>query len=197
MPEPGRHRWSPPKRRRPAIPRKTALIVTGIGLLAGVGAFAVLGDPPAPDRSGLDTTGAAPVTPLPTVLPSPSPSSAPTPAIPVTVTPTPGPRVVAATRTPSSPRTVSSPATDPRYDTCAQVSAAGLGPYRKGRDIEYGWYPDDDNDGWVCGPAPGGPGRVHYRNCDEARAAGVTPLRRGDPGYGRHLDRDGDGVACE
>ncbi|MFF8840835.1 excalibur calcium-binding domain-containing protein [Streptomyces sp. NPDC015130] len=22
-------------------------------------------------------------------------------------------------------------------------------------------------------------------------------MRRGDPGYGTHLDRDGDGVACE
>jgi len=38
---------------------------------------------------------------------------------------------------------------------------------------------------------------VHYKNCAEARKAGVTPLRRGDPGYGRHLDPDGDGVACE
>ncbi|MBW6439075.1 excalibur calcium-binding domain-containing protein [Actinoplanes hulinensis] len=29
------------------------------------------------------------------------------------------------------------------------------------------------------------------------RAAGADPIRRGDPGYGRHLDRDGDGVGCE
>ncbi|MGT2757345.1 excalibur calcium-binding domain-containing protein [Streptococcus ovuberis] len=38
---------------------------------------------------------------------------------------------------------------------------------------------------------------VYYKNCSMARAAGVTPLYSGDPGYGRHLDRDGDGVACE
>ncbi|SMF49655.1 Excalibur calcium-binding domain-containing protein [Streptomyces sp. Amel2xC10] len=38
---------------------------------------------------------------------------------------------------------------------------------------------------------------VYYENCDEARAAGVAPLHRGEPGYGPHLDRDGDGVACE
>lgn len=38
---------------------------------------------------------------------------------------------------------------------------------------------------------------VYYRNCDAARAAGAAPVRRGDPGYGPHLDRDGDGVACE
>lgn len=37
----------------------------------------------------------------------------------------------------------------------------------------------------------------HFRNCAEARAAGVAPVRRGDPGYSPHLDRDGDGIACE
>ncbi|MEF2278363.1 thermonuclease family protein [Deinococcus sp. YIM 134068] len=38
---------------------------------------------------------------------------------------------------------------------------------------------------------------VSYRTCAAARAAGVTPLHRGQPGYGPHLDQDGDGVACE
>lgn len=41
------------------------------------------------------------------------------------------------------------------------------------------------------------PSTVYYKNCSEAKAAGVTPLYRGQPGYGKHLDRDGDGVACE
>jgi hypothetical protein len=36
-----------------------------------------------------------------------------------------------------------------------------------------------------------------FANCAEARAAGAAPVRRGDPGYGPHLDRDGDGVGCE
>ncbi len=36
-----------------------------------------------------------------------------------------------------------------------------------------------------------------YRNCAAARAAGAAPIRYGEPGYGPHLDRDGDGVACE
>lgn len=36
-----------------------------------------------------------------------------------------------------------------------------------------------------------------FRNCAAARAAGAAPVRSGDPGYGRHLDRDGDGVGCE
>ena len=40
-------------------------------------------------------------------------------------------------------------------------------------------------------------GTVYYANCSEARAAGAAPVAVGEPGYGRHLDRDGDGVGCE
>lgn len=36
-----------------------------------------------------------------------------------------------------------------------------------------------------------------YANCAAARAAGAAPVRRGEAGYGAHLDRDNDGVACE
>jgi hypothetical protein len=38
---------------------------------------------------------------------------------------------------------------------------------------------------------------VYYPNCAAARAAGAAPIRVGEPGYRRKLDRDGDGVACE
>lgn len=38
---------------------------------------------------------------------------------------------------------------------------------------------------------------TYYPNCTAARAAGVTPIYQGEPGYGTHLDRDGDGIACE
>lgn len=41
------------------------------------------------------------------------------------------------------------------------------------------------------------PAAVYYKNCTEARAAGVTPIHSGQPGYAAHLDRDGDGIACE
>jgi hypothetical protein len=41
------------------------------------------------------------------------------------------------------------------------------------------------------------PREVYYANCSAVRAAGADPIRRGDPGYSRKLDRDGDGVACE
>ncbi|MFD7260172.1 excalibur calcium-binding domain-containing protein [Streptomyces sp. NPDC059874] len=43
----------------------------------------------------------------------------------------------------------------------------------------------------------GGGGSVSYSNCSAVKAAGKAPIRRGDPGYGRHLDKDGDGIACE
>ncbi|BDV31411.1 GmrSD restriction endonuclease domain-containing protein [Microbacterium terricola] len=38
---------------------------------------------------------------------------------------------------------------------------------------------------------------VTYANCDAVRTAGAAPIRTGDPGYSRKLDRDGDGVGCE
>ncbi len=38
---------------------------------------------------------------------------------------------------------------------------------------------------------------VYYENCDAARDAGAAPVHAGEPGYGSHLDRDGDGVGCE
>lgn len=38
---------------------------------------------------------------------------------------------------------------------------------------------------------------VSYDNCDAVRAAGAAPIYLGQPGYGPHLDRDGDGVGCE
>ncbi|MBR0756537.1 excalibur calcium-binding domain-containing protein [Bradyrhizobium jicamae] len=34
-------------------------------------------------------------------------------------------------------------------------------------------------------------------NCEFARLVGLAPARRGEPGYWKHHDRDGDGVACE
>ncbi len=47
--------------------------------------------------------------------------------------------------------------------------------------------------------APGGrvPAGRAFANCGEAKAAGAAPVHRGDPGYGRHLDRDNDGIGCE
>lgn len=43
-------------------------------------------------------------------------------------------------------------------------------------------------------PVPSGP---NFSSCKEARAAGYSHMRRGEPGYAPHLDRDGDGIACD
>ncbi|KAB1147341.1 excalibur calcium-binding domain-containing protein [Streptomyces luteolifulvus] len=50
----------------------------------------------------------------------------------------------------------------------------------------------------VTGPEPRpSEASPYYENCAEARAAGAAPIYEGEPGYAPHLDRDGDGVACE
>ncbi|MHA3723107.1 GmrSD restriction endonuclease domain-containing protein [Leucobacter sp. HY1910] len=47
-------------------------------------------------------------------------------------------------------------------------------------------------------PAPAPPvADTYFKNCTAAREAGAAPVYEGQPGYGRHLDRDGDGVGCE
>lgn len=99
------------------------------------------------------------------------------------------------------------------YANCDAARAAGADPVHRG---EYGYGPhlDRDGDGVGCEPysgggtsggsssggggtSGGGSGSTYYKNCSAARAAGAAPVRVGDPGYGRHLDRDGDGVGCE
>ncbi|XVQ11180.1 excalibur calcium-binding domain-containing protein [Spirillospora sp. CA-255316] len=64
------------------------------------------------------------------------------------------PKPTRTTRRPAARPTTKKPAavpdTDPRYGTCAAAKRAGLGPYRRGVDREYGWYEDRDGDGTVC-----------------------------------------------
>lgn len=55
----------------------------------------------------------------------------------------------------------------------------------------------DDNADESSGGTTGGGSDVYYANCTEARAAGAAPIHRGEPGYGSHLDRDGDGTGCD
>lgn len=49
----------------------------------------------------------------------------------------------------------------------------------------------------VTMPPPESDSSVYFKNCAEARAAGVAPLYRGQPGYRDPMDGDHDGVACE
>ena len=68
-----------------------------------------------------------------------------------------------------------------------------------------GCHNDRKNGGRHChrGPkagrsvSPPSSGNIYYPNCAAARAAGAAPVRRGQPGYGKHLDRDNDGIGCE
>ena len=62
----------------------------------------------------------------------------------------PAPAVTAKPVAPQSfaPKPPSS--TDPRFATCKAAKAAGYGPYYQGRDPEYEWYRDADDDGIVC-----------------------------------------------
>ena len=46
-------------------------------------------------------------------------------------------------------------------------------------------------------PADDAPAEPSYANCSEVRAAGVDPIRAGDPGWSPRFDGDGDGVGCE
>jgi len=131
----------------------------------------------------------------------------------------------AATRTPTAtpattpaPRRTTPPPPKPSptpvyYANCDEAEDALAAPILQ-REPGYRPALDTDRNGIACDeieieeddpPAAGGNGDsdddsggyAYYKNCTAARAAGAAPVHRGDPGYGRHLDRDGDGVGCE
>jgi hypothetical protein len=68
-----------------------------------------------------------------------------------------------------------------------------MAAFAQTRDVRFPSPPPSD----ARAPGPQQSPIVYYSNCDAARAAGVAPLKRGQPGYRPELDRDGDGIACE
>ncbi|HHK5548899.1 TPA: excalibur calcium-binding domain-containing protein [Bacillus thuringiensis] len=38
---------------------------------------------------------------------------------------------------------------------------------------------------------------VVYENCTQVKKAGKAPIKQGEPGYSKKLDKDGDGIACD
>ena len=58
------------------------------------------------------------------------------------------------------------------------------------------WGASTEVDHRISDPSTSGDS-VYYDSCDAARAAGAAPIHAGDPGYGTHLDGDGDGTGCE
>jgi len=99
--------------------------------------------------------------------------------------------------------------------------AAGAAWAHSGGLDKHGCHNDRKNGGYHCHRTPSAPAANSYQqaapaslapanaapaqrtsgrafaNCAEARAAGAAPVRRGEPGYGPHLDRDNDGIGCE
>lgn len=97
--------------------------------------------------------------------------------------------------------------------TCISLQATAHG----GRTNAEGCHNDRKNGGYHCHNGTASPpitrstssgnassfnssnrsSKTYYANCTAVRAAGAAPLKRGEPGYASHLDRDNDGVACE
>lgn len=86
----------------------------------------------------------------------------------------------------------------------AAVPAAAVSAHPGGLNAE-GCHNNRKTGDYHCHRAASAPARRQalaggggaFPNCASARAAGAAPVRVGDPGYGRHLDRDGDGIGCE
>lgn len=162
------------------------------------------------------TATTATTAPLPSAAPT-TPSLSPSP----TATPPTTPETTAAPVLPPRPENKEWPSCEAAW--AGGVSDAGMS---LDRDRGYSAALDSNGDGMACdkyspedpydevdigpsdsepgdsdsGPAadtPDDDGSTSYANCSEVRAAGAAPIHEGDPGYSRHLDRDGDGVACE
>lgn len=98
-------------------------------------------------------------------------------------------------------------------EICAVAAALSISPLpasaHGGGLASDGCHNDRKNGGRHCHRAPArsarpatrvrrlADGTADFANCTAARAAGAAPVRRGDPGYAVHLDRDKDGVGCE
>ena len=90
------------------------------------------------------------------------------------------------------------------YADCEAVRVAGEVPLRRG-EPGYSRALDTNGDGVACEtstapprrPAAPTPARVFYADCEAVSAADKVPLLRGQPGYSRALDTNGDGYACE
>lgn len=111
------------------------------------------------------------------------------------------------TRSPK-PSPKPSPTREPKPDTTEEESSPSIAPaqstqlpepVRDEPPVDY------QPHGFVAPAYAGAPAPVptpaprfaYFKNCTQARAAGAAPIYRGEPGYRRKLDRDGDGVACE
>ncbi|WP_440219867.1 excalibur calcium-binding domain-containing protein [Dietzia sp. MNB45] len=119
---------------------------------------------------------------MPTPAPTPTPASSPVAA---TSTVTTTARAAAPTTTVTQAPTSSPASATPVTPVAVESESAPRQPVAP--EPTYAPAP-------VAEPVPQA---ASYANCSAARAAGVAPLYRGQPGYASTLDRDNDGVACE
>jgi hypothetical protein len=187
------------------------LLLCCVGIFGSCGGLEPSNGPSSPDETTTETETSSPPTPsmretttrpeptqVPTTRPSPTPSPSPAP-------PPPPP--------PPPPSSSSEEDESVYYENCDAARADGAAPLYEG-DPGYAPHLDADGDGVACEPYfrddesnegggndggddGDGDSDTYYENCDAARADGAAPLHEGDPGYDDHLDRDGDGVACE
>ena len=122
------------QRRSRAVSAARVLLLVLAGV-TGWGAVAAAGG----TGDALHVTLAGP--PAPTASPAPAALLAPTVV---------EPRAEAARTARREAASRSKTRLDPRFRTCSQALAAGFGPYRRGLDPEYAWYPDADSDGVTC-----------------------------------------------
>ena len=95
----------------------------------------------------------------------------------------------------------SSPPITPYYTNCDAVRHAGADPLYPG---EPGFRPELDRDGdgeranrTAATATPVPPQTVSVLRQLHRGSGGRDPIHKGDPGYSRKLDRDGDGIGCE
>jgi hypothetical protein len=143
-------------------------------------------------------------------------TESPSPPAPTTTRPAPVETATTEAAVAETEETEAAPAVS--YDNCSEAEDAGVTPINRG-EPGYADHLDGDGDGVACESGSSDPDPepeseepepepepeasseededVYYENCDAARAAGAAPVHAGEPGYGSHLDRDGDGVGCE
>lgn len=107
--------------------------------------------------------------PAPTITVTASPEPAPT--VTITAAPEPAPTVTMTVTPDPAPAAITTPKTTPSVTESTKQNEPSANLERSSS--------------------------VSYANCTEAREAGAAPIYRGEPGYAKKLDRDGDGVACE
>lgn len=89
------------------------------------------------------------------------------------------------------------PAAEPTEDSSGWSGWFGGGGSDSGESSKGGSTPESEPEPQKESDSKPEPQKEYYVSCKEAKAAGVAPLYKGDPGYRPELDRDGDGIACE